>query len=346
VPDNLKLHELKQRLQAHLSDGLLLVVGSGLSVAEGLPSMGRLEEILKSEIPKSIDAKDQANWEQVIKQFDAGRGLEGALQDVKVSEELETLIRAVVAQHIEQSERQTIQECFSKSRSLRMAQLLPHLNPEPNKPLPIVTTNYDRLIEVAAEIAGYGVDTMFCGNFAANLDAELSRKSFVKSVARGKKLKIEYRKRISLFKPHGSLGWYALNGSPIQCHIPLELPPYIITPGLAKYRRGYDAPFDAQREGANQAIDSAARFFVVGYGFNDDHLETHLSPQIKKGKPCLILTHGLTPNAQAIVEQSPNTLAVVADTGGFKTISPTGHDHFSGLELWDIATFVREVLEP
>lgn len=227
-----------------------------------------------------------------------------------------------------------------------MAKLLPHLNPEPNKALPIVTTNYDRLIEVAAETAGFGVDTMFSGSFAGSLDAEISKKSFIKSVVRGKKVRIEYRKRIALFKPHGSLGWYGLDGSPIQCHIPLSLPPYIITPGLAKYRRGYDAPFDAQREGANQAIDTAARFLVIGYGFNDDHLETHLGPQIAKGKPCLILTHGLTPTAQSIVTNSPNALAIVAIAGGFRTITASGSEDFSGSALWDLEMFVREVLEP
>lgn len=341
-----KLHELKQRLQAHLTDGLLLIVGSGLSVAEGLPGMGRLETILKSEIPKDVHADDKNDWEKVVEKLDDGRGLEGALQDVKVSDQLESQIRRVVAKHIEQDERTAIQESFSGARTLRMARLLPHLNPEPNKPLPIVTTNYDRLIEVAAELAGYGVDTMFSGSFAGPLDAELSKKAFIKSVVRGKKVKIEYRKRIALFKPHGSLGWYAMDGSPIQCHIPLELPPYIITPGLAKYRRGYDAPFDAQREGANQAIDSAARFLIIGYGFNDDHLETHLSPQIAKGKPCLVLTHGLTPNAEAIIRAASNALAIVSEPGGFKVISASGDESFTGSALWDVETFVREVLEP
>lgn len=341
-----RLHELKQNLQSHLTDGLVLIVGSGLSVGEGLPGMGRLESVLKSDIPKCIDSSDEKDWEQVVEKLGGGRGLEGALQDIKVSEQLESLIRKVVAAHIERDERTAIQESFSGKRTLRMSRLLPHLSPEPNKPLPVITTNYDRLIEVAAEMAGYGVDTMFCGSFAGPMDAELSKKAFIKSVVRGKKVKVEYRKRVALFKPHGSLGWYALNGAPIQCHIPLELPPYIITPGLAKYRRGYDAPFDSQREAANQAIDGAARFLVIGYGFNDDHLETHLAPQIAKGKPCLILTHGLTTNAEAIVKAAPNALAIVDSPGGFKTVSASGEETFSGSALWDVAVFVREVLEP
>lgn len=33
------LHGVKTRLQQHLTDGLVLVVGSGLSCAEGLPGM-------------------------------------------------------------------------------------------------------------------------------------------------------------------------------------------------------------------------------------------------------------------------------------------------------------------
>lgn len=50
-------------------------------------------------------------------------------------------------------------------------------------------------------------------------------------------------------------------------------------------RQGYESPFDHHRSRANQEIDRAGRFLVLGYGFNDDHLETHLSPSIKGGKP-------------------------------------------------------------
>ena len=46
----LDLSVVKRQLQDHLQEGLLLVVGSGLSIAEGIPSMGQLAEHLKEVI--------------------------------------------------------------------------------------------------------------------------------------------------------------------------------------------------------------------------------------------------------------------------------------------------------
>jgi len=33
----MNLHEIKEHLQNHLSDGLVIIIGSGLSCAEGIP---------------------------------------------------------------------------------------------------------------------------------------------------------------------------------------------------------------------------------------------------------------------------------------------------------------------
>ena len=51
---------------------------------------------------------------------------------------------------------------ISGERVLRFSRLLPHML-KPNAGIPVVTTNYDRLIEVAAETVGFGVDTLFVG---------------------------------------------------------------------------------------------------------------------------------------------------------------------------------------
>lgn len=50
----LDLSAVKRRLQDHLQEGLLIVVGSGLSAAEGIPGMGLLAEHLKREIPPRL----------------------------------------------------------------------------------------------------------------------------------------------------------------------------------------------------------------------------------------------------------------------------------------------------
>jgi len=52
----LEMSKVKRLLQDHLQEGLLLIIGSGLSIAEGIPGMGPLTELLKKRFP------DQDIW--------------------------------------------------------------------------------------------------------------------------------------------------------------------------------------------------------------------------------------------------------------------------------------------
>ena len=46
--------DLKRRLQSHLADGLVLVIGSGLSVAEGVSGMEQLASYLIENVKGAI----------------------------------------------------------------------------------------------------------------------------------------------------------------------------------------------------------------------------------------------------------------------------------------------------
>ena len=340
-----ELNQLKTRLQGFFADGLVVVVGSGLSLAEGIPGMGALAVHLKETMAKRDLGTDQATWKTVDGALDSGVGLEAALQSTTVSDSLDELIRRSSAELIQTKERKVLEEIFSGARQLRFGRLLPHLNPNPGRALPVITTNYDRLLEFAAEIAGFGVNNLFVGNYLGIFDPELSRRQFIKSFTRSKQsIRAIYRPRIDVYKPHGSLGWYELAGKPVQCNIPLDAAQFIITPGLTKYRRGYDRPFDKHRDEANKEIDRASRYLVIGYGFNDDHLETHLESQIHIGKPCLLLTHGLSENAARIIKKAPNMVALSHAEGGFAMTDSSSFREFKGAPLWDVESFVDEVL--
>ena len=53
------LHELKLLLQDHFRDGLVTVVGSGLSCAEGLPGMTELAEHLRTVVGSGLSSADE-----------------------------------------------------------------------------------------------------------------------------------------------------------------------------------------------------------------------------------------------------------------------------------------------
>ncbi len=296
-------------LQRQFGDGLVTVIGSGLSCAEGLPGMGALAIHLGSEIPKLVSGAEAAQWAELAVEV-AAVGLEAALLRKPPSSALESAIVACSARFIAAAERQVVAAVFAGKQTLRLTRLLKHLL-KPSGGIPIVTTNYDRLVEIAAEEAGLGADTLFVGGFAGALNETESSMSFCREVSlQGKIVRTRFQDRAVVLKPHGSLDWYHRAGKPVRYGGELPLPPLIITPGLNKFRNGYDSPFDRHRERANGAIDRAARFLILGYGFNDDHLETHLKAKIASGTPTLLLTFELSPNAIALAQAHGNVTAI------------------------------------
>lgn len=345
------LHTLKSRLQAHLSDGLVTIVGSGLSCAEGLPGMGELADYLLAHVGHELGGADADAW-TAASPLISTQGLEAALLTVPPTPLLETLISAATGQFISERERKVVSDVFAGKRKLRMTRLLAHMV-KPASGMTIVTTNYDRLVEIAVEEAGIGADTMFAGRFAGQLNELESRMSFCRGVTIKPRhmATLQFRQRALICKPHGSLDWYARDGRPVFYAGDLpEAIRLIITPGQNKFRNGYESPFDHHRSRANDAIDRASRYLVLGYGFNDDHLETHLSPGIKGGKPTLMLTRSLSTAARRLALMHANVIALeyanVDGTEGTLVIVEQNEFFFPGVGMWDVDSFVTEVLEP
>ncbi len=345
----MSLDDLKRLLQNHFGDGLVTVVGSGLSVAEGVPGMGGLADHLRDNVASNLGTEDKALWAELLPLIEK-HGLETALQAKAPSPALEAAIAARTGELFAAHERRVISEVFA-GRKLRLTRLLAHML-KPSAGLPIITTNYERLVELAVEEAGLAVDTMFVGRFAGALDEKESRYSFCRGVELKKgRAKLQHRERALVFKPHGSLDWYLRGDRPVCCVAEVDgATRLIITPGQNKFRNGYDSPFDLHRARANEAIDRAGRFLILGYGFNDDHLETHLLPAIKAGKPTLILTRTLSAKAHTLALSHANVVALDfaqgAGADGTRVIRDGVPTFVPGLALWDVNSLVDEVLEP
>lgn len=345
----LNFHDIALRLQRHFSDGLVTVIGSGLSCAEGLPGMGALALHLEQSIGPNLAESDIELWNEILPSIKLV-GLEAALLAKAPTEALEIAISSATADLILKHEKEVLNQVFTGSKTLRFSMLLRQMIKSPSG-IPIITTNYDRLVEIAVEEAGLGVDTMFVGQFAGVFNEKESRHSFCRDVTlRKKQVNRVYRDRVNLYKPHGSLDWYHRAGKPVRYSGDLNAPRLIITPGLNKFRNGYESPFDRHRERANQAIDEATRFLIIGYGFNDQHLETHLTPMIKSGKPTLLLTYSLSDNAKSLAELYNNVMALesyVEDgKSGTKVTIERETTFLPEMALWDVDQFVRKVLQP
>ena len=342
------LDKLKQRLQAHFSDGLVTIVGCGLSMAEGIPGMGDLATHLIARVPTGLPVgKKYPLWDSIQKELKAGADLESTLLNTPPDATLESIIVNLTAELLLEAETRIIQDVVDGKRVLRFTSLLKHML-KPNTGIPVITANYDRLIEVAAEQANLGVDTLFVGGYLRKLNPRQSQASLCRgTVKKGKNIFRQYADHIVLLKPHGSLDWYRQNAEPISCTLPINNQRLIITPGLNKFRGGYDSPFDSHRERANREIDKGNRYLVVGYGFNDDHLQTHLEPQLRAGKPALILTHTLSEKAKRLVSECTGVIAVCAEGAGPGAMVLTKDEStfFPGPNIWDLKIFINEVLE-
>lgn len=332
-------------VQEHFTDGLALVIGSGLSSAEGIPGMPEIAAHLSTRAG-ALAGADAALWLLIQVDLDAGMGLEAALLRHAPSDALEVWIAQETAGLLMPKEREVISAVLRGTHTLRLTTLLGRVL-KPTSGLPILTPNYDRLIEVACEMAGFHVDTTAVGDYAGTFDHTRSCMASCRGITtRAKTVVLEHFPRAIVLKPHGSLDWYQVGADARRCSLDLDAERLIITPGLNKYRAGYNVPFDKHRDLANDYIKKAGRLLVVGYGFNDDHLQTHLLRRIQDGTPTLILNRGANATAQTLAEQSPRCVCLSrpAVSSGVSVVTKDQKSEHPGHDLWDLGILAEELL--
>ncbi len=290
--------------------------------------------------------EDALRWRDIQAELDAGAGLEAALLRHAPSDALEIWISAKTCELLVPKERKIISDVIEGTRVLRLTTFLTRVL-KPTNALPILTPNYDRLIEVACEMAGFHADTTAVGDYAGEFDHVKSCMRSCRGIAtRAKTPVLDHYPRAIVLKPHGSFDWYRAGNKARRCALDLDLERLIITPGINKYRAGYDSPFDKHRELANEYINRSSRLLIVGYGFNDDHLQTHLIRRIRDGMPTLILVQSVGEVVQHLAEESPCCVCLSeSKTGLGVSVLTKGHrfEH-EGSALWDLGVLTKELL--
>lgn len=276
--------------QAFRKAPTVVVLGSGASVPAGLPTMGDLAEHLKATITPSTTEK--ATWDAVLSDLAAKENFETALSKVEAGSELRKLVVAETWKLVNSKDR----EAFTKSLvGLRppLARLIAHLTATSGRTLDIVTTNYDRQAEYAAERAeSVWFDGFGPGHF----------RSFVGEVGSDAQWSYQaVRKRtVRIWKVHGSLDWFAFDGGSIaalvrETDIPSDATPLIVTPGRNKYEESFREPFRTMISVADRAMSEARTVFCLGYGFNDQHVQEKLKARRGDGGATfVIVAHTLT----------------------------------------------------
>ncbi|MCZ6855210.1 MAG: SIR2 family protein, partial [Gammaproteobacteria bacterium] len=191
------------------------------------------------------------------------------------------------------------------------------------------------------------VDTTAIGLYAGAFDHVRSCMGSCRGIAtRAKSTVLDHFPRAIVLKPHGSFDWYKFGNDARRCSVDIDAERLIITPGLNKYRAGYSTPFDKHRELANDYLKRATHLLVVGYGFNDDHLETHLVRRIQDGTPTLILNQSLNAKVKNLADGSPRCVCLterLGSTGVTMTTRGCEVEH-GGPKLWDLGVLTTELL--
>lgn len=344
---DIDMDNLKKNIQSFFDQGTITIVGSGLSCAEGISGMKALSEKLMEDVPNKLSNEDIACWRNIEETLNNGTDLESTLQQNKATKNIERAIIESAYELISREDISIFKEIIEKSRKLRFSEYLLCFNVDLYN-LVVITTNYDLLIEYACEIKGLVYSDSYYGKIISKYSPENAEKEMLKGIKRDKKPMNHYKPHIKIYKPHGSINWKLINGklnkiNHVNCGIPC-----IITPGSNKYEKGYEEPFDYHIGKMGQEIDNAKRLIFIGYGFNDNHLETHLNKPENISKPKLIVTRTLYGNAKKIVDNSPNTIAIeemkINDKScGTRIYFEKQIYEIKDKKIWDIAELIKEV---
>ncbi|MDV6211876.1 SIR2 family protein [Rhodococcus erythropolis] len=334
-------------VQGLFRSGLVIVVGSGASCAYGLPSMGTLAEQLIEEVPSWTLQPDSISvWDRIVDRLTNGDDLETALGPDVIPEDLAEVVTGVISNIVGGAEAPAIEKILTATTESALGRLFKHALRATNY-IDVITTNYDRLLEIHAARADVRVDTMFYGHTIGRLDPKLSKEELLTSSGtpgRGRSTRTTARPHIRLSKPHGSLDWYAGAGTYFRTDLVVSSSKQIIAPGGNKYRLGYGIPFEAQRGRANAAVTNSSAMLFIGYGFNDEHLQTHLKPKMSQ-VPSVLVAKKLTDSAHEYLKLNSMAIGIEEDpaTGGC-TATRNGESLIIAHPLWDIESLSTEVL--
>ena len=165
-----------------------------------------------------------------------------------------------------------------------------HLVKSPSK-LTIVTTNYDTLIEDAADEMGYTVMDGFTFSHRPYFDSDMFEWNLVKDIENIKTNELEYKKNIiNLLKLHGSLTWER-DDKGIRRKEKNEVnKPIMIFPSSNKYMQSYQEPYFEIFTKFQELLKRPNTLFITsGFSFADNHISQMIYQAILHNKSLGVL---------------------------------------------------------
>lgn len=290
--------QIYERIQKQLSMVPLMLIGTGGSMPYGIPGM----KALADRLIESLSAKYShlGDWHVFEDKLVRGMDLENALVDIHFSDEVIVDIVEATWQLVCDKDIELMKSWDIHKNGLPLGKIIRRFYQADPRCVNIITTNYDRVIEYACDQMGLPVNTLFRGEyFKRYCDENIQRKNIV-----------------NVLKVHGSLDWYFKDGKqvvaiPLQESIPLDFQPAIVTPGTSKYENVLKSPFRDILHEADTLIMQATGYLCIGYGFNDNQIQTKLIEMCRLGKPITIWTKWLSDAAINLIKSSSDNYIIV-----------------------------------
>lgn len=331
-----------------ISTNPVLVIGSGASMAYGIPGMKQLCEHLVETV--KVNENFKPTWQKFI-ELSKEQGLEPALSQFyfELPPEIVQQIQHSTWKLINDADCTVFSKLLEKKLYLSLSKIIEHIFRSTHTYVNVVTTNYDRLVEYAANLAENCYFDGFQQGYFQTWKPQLRE--------------LQYRnlrnsawiaaRTVRVWKVHGSLDWFT-NTRPIALPntfaIPAGFYPLIITPGLQKYELTHEEPFRTILSCADNALQAANSFLCIGYGFNDKHIQPKLIENChKKSTKIVVIARELTKSAKDFLfsENCKSFLAFEKSDNGTMVFSKeclTG-TKLVDLNLWDLHHFIDKVLQ-
>ena len=165
-----------------------------------------------------------------------------------------------------------------------------HLVKTPSK-LSIVTTNYDTLIEDAADSIGFTVIDGFTFAHRPQFDSDMFEWNLVKDIENIKTRELEYKKNIiNLLKLHGSLTWERSDKHIFRKEKNNVKKPIMIFPSSNKYMQSYQEPYFELFIKFQELLKRPNTLRITtGFSFADNHISQMIIQAILHNKSLALL---------------------------------------------------------
>jgi hypothetical protein len=320
----------------------VIVLGSGASRPFGISGMPELQAHLMKQV-NPASAGDAQLWAEFTSELARCGDLELTLHNVRLSPSLEAEVVNQTRRLVLRDDLRAFEDLLAGQAEFPVSTLLRHLFRSTHSSVTVVTTNYDRLAEYAADVEGLENTTGFTHGYFRSFGTLTAPNQ----PSRGSRV-------VEILKVHGSVDWFQdAHGTalclPDSAHIPPSFVPLMVTPGTGKYLATHEEPFRTIITRSDAAFANARAVLTVGYGFNDRHIQPKLTNRVLRQQvPLLVLARTLTRSARSFLAQCKHSSFLALEADGANTRAhclahPSGLD-LPGTNLWEFGKLLADTI--